>query len=60
MKNKIIGGIGMLLGIVALIRWFFSETPAVSGPYQTGRSLGTIIMVIIGVLGAVTFFKESD
>jgi hypothetical protein len=61
MRNKIFGGIGILWGGAALLRWFTSGTPnGGASAYQDGQSAGVIFAALMLVAGLYYFFRKPS
>lgn len=60
MRNKILGGIGILWGGAIVNRWLLGSSP-LSGTtaYQTGQAFAVALGAAMFVAGLYCFFKKS-
>lgn len=60
MRNRIVGGIGMVWGGVILLSRLFRNQPqaAPGGAYSAGQSTALIFGALLFVVGAYYFFKR--
>ena len=59
MRNRILGGIGILWGGVIVFRWLFTDSPVSENTaYQSGQSAGIILGIALLVAGFYYFFKK--
>lgn len=59
MRNKIVGGIGIVWGGALLVRWLMVDAPvAGSAAYQSGQSGAVLIGTVMLAAGLYYFFNK--
>ena len=58
MRNKVLGGIGILWGGLIVGRWVFSGMPVGYGPFAAGQFYGVMLGLIMLVAGIYYFRKQ--
>ena len=58
MRNKIVGGVVVVWGILALVRWYFAGQEIEGGYYGAGQMVGLAVSVLLVAAGLYTFFKQ--
>jgi len=59
MRNKIMGGIGVIWGGAVLLRALLLGGPSGSGAYQVGQTGALVFGVLLLVAGLYYFFKAA-
>jgi hypothetical protein len=59
MRNKIMGGIGIIWGGVILLRALFGSSEPSAGAYKAGQTGGLMFGVLLLVVGLYYFFKAA-
>ena len=59
MRNKIIGGVGILWGGAIVARYFLAEQTAGSEAYQLGKTGAVIIGLVMLIWGLYYVFKKQ-
>jgi len=57
MRNKVIGGIGVIWGALMLVHWFTSEK-YIDEAYQLGHNTAAILGAVVLASGLYYFFKK--
>lgn len=60
MRNRIFGGIGVLLGGAMLVRGLFGGSPQGEGAYATGQTTGLVFGALLFVVGLYYLIKGGD
>ena len=60
MRNKILGGIGIIWGGLIVLNGLFGTTVQGSEAYKSGQSAGFVFGAIMLIVGAYYFFKKNS
>ena len=59
MKDKILGGIGVLWGGGLVVRWLLTDEQSTNSAYQAGQDTAVMFGAVMLVIGAYYLFRKS-